>query len=209
MRRTARPSPACGGKCGRLRPHLLFPEDVDDFVEIPPDDAAGNIAEHRQCERDWLRESGSLRRPRIPRAAPGSAASDTVRSDSESTRSVSRRTRPNCSCEATHASNSRALNGFTRYSSAPALQTFDARLLARAGREQNHRQRPNPFVGANRGDQAKPVEGRHHDVGEHQIGNPAANVFERGSPSPTTSTRSAHRECGADSPACRRCRRRP
>jgi hypothetical protein len=49
------------------------------------------------------------------------------------------------------------------------LQPLHARLLAGAGRQEDHRDRAGPGVGPQRAQQAEPVEARHHHVGQHQF----------------------------------------
>ena len=115
---------------------------------------------------------------------------DTARCDSGAPAPSRAAHAPAASCEATHASNSRALNGLTRYSSAPACSpSMRASSPARAESRITGSER-RPFVGANRGEQAEPVERRHHHVGQHEIRRAASRMRSSAArPSPTTSTR--------------------
>ena len=59
------------------------------------------------------------------------------------------------------------------------IQALDSRLLARACRQQNDRDRASPFVGADRGQEAEPIEPGHHHVGQHEIRSAPANPGQR------------------------------
>ena len=89
------------------------------------------------------------------------------------------------------------------------LQPLDGRVVARAGREHDHRDVHRGRVLAHGGEQAEAVEHRHHHVGQHEVGRRRRRCARaprrrcrRWSPG---TTRTAG--CGRTR-ACRRCRRR-
>ena len=59
------------------------------------------------------------------------------------------------------------------------LQSFDTRLLARSRRNQDHRRAAEGRVVANGSQQAKSIQLRHHDVGQHQSRTQLARGFQR------------------------------
>jgi hypothetical protein len=68
------------------------------------------------------------------------------------------------------------------------IEPFDPCLFAGAPRQQQDRSFAQVRVGAQRPQQAKAIETRHHDIGEHKIGLVAAGPARAASPSATAST---------------------
>ena len=145
------------------------------------------------------------------RAAPDSAASGAARCGSGARAPISRRRRASCSCDATHASSSRALNGLTRYSSAPALQDLRCALL--------HPPAPTAespeSSGCARRRESRPAgRSRRAPASSRRRGRDPERLIRIRSraawPSPTDLDAIVLAENAArDSRACRRCRRRP
>ena len=108
-----------------------------------------------------------------------SSAESTIAARYDFAASVSRRPRASWSCEATDASNSRAVNGLTRYSFAPACRP--SRRASSPARAESRitgidRVRSSARIAASR---PNPSTRRHHHVREHEIRSAVADAIQR------------------------------